>query len=89
MEEHHFRELEQGSGMSMKTDNTIIPRWPTKLKLRPGQEGAQEEFDILAASAHAGVERYVEWKRTAESSDSVPLRFFRSDFASGSVQYSR
>jgi hypothetical protein len=67
MEVHDFRRAEQAFRMSMNKKNTIIPQWPTKLKLRPGQEGAQEEFDILAASAHAGVERYVEWKRTPGS----------------------
>ena len=33
-----------------------------RLKLRPEQVGAKEEFAILLASSHSGAERYVEWK---------------------------
>ncbi len=36
-----------------------------QLKLKQGQEGAQEEFDGLLGSNLTGLERYVEWKRMA------------------------
>lgn len=48
--------------MAMKGHNTIVDPWPTRLKLYPGQPGAQEEFDNALASPFSGVERYVEWK---------------------------
>ena len=48
-------------GMRMKKTHTIIGKWPLRLKLRFGQPGAQEEFDILLPSSHSGAERYVEW----------------------------
>ena len=47
----------------VKEENTIIEKWPMRLKLSLPQPGAQEEFDILQASGHSGNERYVEWKR--------------------------
>jgi len=33
------------------------------LKLRPGHDGAEEEFRILLGSHLSGMEHYVEWKR--------------------------
>lgn len=50
----------------MKEKHTVIEKWPFRLKLRPGQPGAQEEFDRLLAGGVSGKERYVEWKRTYE-----------------------
>ena len=47
----------------MKVENTIIEKWPLRLKLSLPQPGVQEEFDTLQASGHSGGERYVEWKR--------------------------
>jgi len=38
-----------------------------QLKLQPGQEGAQEEFELIQASNWSGLERYVEWKRAERS----------------------
>ncbi|KAF4339369.1 hypothetical protein FBEOM_6783 [Fusarium beomiforme] len=46
----------------LKDQNTIIERWLTKPKLQLGQDGAQEEFYRLLASA-TGKEFYLEWKR--------------------------
>ncbi|KAI0850207.1 hypothetical protein F5Y00DRAFT_43671 [Daldinia vernicosa] len=59
----HFEDIERDLHVTMKEQNTIGDAWPTALKLRPGQEGAQEEFDDALASSYTGVERYVEWKR--------------------------
>lgn len=56
--------IEQYCGLAVKDRHTIVEEWPLRLKLRPNQVGAQEEFEILASSAHTGAERYVEWKRT-------------------------
>lgn len=65
MVEEKFKELEQKVSVTMKGKPTVIEPWPTALKLRLGQDGAQEEFDLLLASSFTGLERYVEWKRTA------------------------
>lgn len=46
-----------------KENNTIVEKWPTRVKLQIGQQGAQEEFDVLLGSNFSGMERYVEWKR--------------------------
>jgi hypothetical protein len=47
----------------MKDRHTFTEKWPCRLKLRPGQPGAQEEFDQRLADSSTGKERYVEWKR--------------------------
>ncbi|KAK2829922.1 hypothetical protein FQN49_007126 [Arthroderma sp. PD_2] len=52
-------------GAAVKEKHTIIEKWPYRLKLRPGQPGAQEEFDRCFGRATSGKERYVEWKRIA------------------------
>jgi hypothetical protein len=51
-------------GFAMKEKNTIIEKWPFRLKLQPGQPGAQEEFDQLLKGGVSGKEFYLEWKRT-------------------------
>lgn len=55
----------------MKEKHTIIEKWPFRLKLRPGQPGAQEEFDRLLRGDVSSKERYVEWKRTCVYEDEV------------------
>ncbi|KAK4207107.1 hypothetical protein QBC37DRAFT_456544 [Rhypophila decipiens] len=59
-----FDGLSTKLGVSEKECNTIVEKWPTRLKLRHGQDGAQEEFMVLLGSNFSGTERYVEWKRT-------------------------
>ncbi|KAK5687370.1 hypothetical protein LTS10_001508 [Elasticomyces elasticus] len=51
--------------MSPKIQHTIVEKWPLKLKLLPHQQGAKEEFMTLLQSPHQGIERYMEWQRTA------------------------
>ena len=63
MQDLGFAEMSRGVGLMVKEENTIIEKWPMRLKLSMPQPGAQEEFDILQASDHSGNERYVEWKR--------------------------
>jgi hypothetical protein len=65
MVKEKFKKLEQKAWVTMKKKPTVIESWPTALKPLPGQNGAQEEFDLLLASNFTGLERYVEWKRTA------------------------
>jgi hypothetical protein len=55
----------------VKEKHTVIEKWPFRLKLQPGQPGAQEEFDRLLAGGVTGKERYVEWKRIAVYEDEV------------------
>ena len=59
-----FSEMEEALGVAMKDKHTVIEKWPYQLKLRPGQPGAQEEFNRLVGGDLSGNERYVEWRRT-------------------------
>lgn len=65
MDLYRFKEIEELSGLKMKGHHTIIEQWPARLKLRHGEPGWKEEFDIAHSSAHSGSERYVEWVRSA------------------------
>lgn len=58
-----FYEVSDLLGAAIKETNTIIDKWPYRLNLRPGQPGAQEEFDRCLSGGTSGKERYVEWKR--------------------------
>ncbi|KAI0410710.1 hypothetical protein F5X98DRAFT_368641 [Xylaria grammica] len=62
LKELRLKEWADLLGMAIKDDHTIIEKWPYRLKLRPGQPGAQAEFDRLLASGVSGKERYVEWR---------------------------
>lgn len=55
-----FKECGLLTDMVMK-ENTIVEKWPMRLKKKAGQPGAQEEFDLLLGTGH-GNERYVEWQ---------------------------
>ncbi|KAJ5501693.1 hypothetical protein N7453_006510 [Penicillium expansum] len=50
--------------IAMKDLNTVVKAWPTKPILKPGQQGSQDEFNILLGSNFTCVERLVEWRRT-------------------------
>jgi len=52
-----------GAAMKDQEKQTIVPRWPFRLVLRPGQPGAQQEFDQLLAGGVSGKEHYLEWRR--------------------------
>jgi len=56
-----FDEIAKALGVVMKKRNTIVEAWPTALKLKPTDSGAQEEFKLLLASDFSGLERNVEW----------------------------
>ncbi|KAL8831439.1 MAG: hypothetical protein Q9170_005288 [Blastenia crenularia] len=49
------------AGLKMKKKNTVVEAWPMRLKKRPGENGAEDEFDRLTASSCSGAEHYVEW----------------------------
>ena len=50
-------------GVVVKKPHTIVDMWPARLKLQPGQPGAQKEFDVTFEAGLKGDERYMEWKR--------------------------
>lgn len=58
-------------GAAMKKKHTIVEEWPFRLKLQPGQAGAQEEFDRLLSGGVSGMESYVEWKRIYVYEDEI------------------
>ena len=63
MEHLDFRKVKRETGTEIKSTNTIIEKWPIRLKLRRGQHGSQEEFDSLIACPHDALNCYTEWKR--------------------------
>lgn len=63
MKKTGFEEAGKAMGVKMKEKHTVIEKWPFRLKLRPGQPGAQEEFDRSMREGISGKERYVEWKK--------------------------
>jgi hypothetical protein len=71
MKDFPFSEAAQLIGAAMKEKHTVIEKWLFRLKLRPGQPGAQEEFDRLLSGGVSGKERYVEWKRIRMYEDEV------------------
>ncbi|USW53875.1 hypothetical protein Slin15195_G071940 [Septoria linicola] len=58
-----FRKVERLTSMRIKQQHTVIEEWPTRLKLKYWQPGAQQEFDQAFGGAHKGMERYLEWKK--------------------------
>ncbi len=63
MKNMDFAAIETRCGLKMKAPHTIIDKWPTRLKLQPDQQGAQDEFNVVFSSSHRGMDRYVEWAR--------------------------
>lgn len=58
-----FAGVERRAGAKIKEDNDLVEKWRLRVKRKPGQEGAEEEFRMVLASSHTGCERYVEWVR--------------------------
>ncbi len=56
------------AGMDMCEANTVVEAWPTRMKKQHGEEGAQEEFDLILQSTSKGKERVVEWIRASPGS---------------------
>lgn len=57
-----FHQSEREHGLRRRPTNTIIERFPYRLKKAFGADGYEEEFDTLLASSLAGGETYVEWE---------------------------
>ncbi|KAI1376191.1 hypothetical protein F4677DRAFT_84451 [Hypoxylon crocopeplum] len=62
MKLYNFATIVELSGMEFKKKHTIIGKWPMRLKLKPHQKGAKEEFDLMLSSSVSGCERYMEWR---------------------------
>ncbi|KAI1779819.1 hypothetical protein F4818DRAFT_154522 [Hypoxylon cercidicola] len=62
MDLQNFAMLAELSGMEFKKKHTIIEPWPLRLKKKPYQKGAEEEFLTLLSSSMSGCERYMEWR---------------------------
>ncbi|RGP78863.1 set and mynd domain-containing 3 [Fusarium longipes] len=60
-----FSEFPRYIGVAIKEKNTIVEKWPFRLKLSPEQKGAKEEFDLMMRGGASGKELYLEWKRIA------------------------
>ena len=56
-----LEDLGKAVGLEMKSTNSIVEKWPMRLK----ENATQEEFDLLLGSNHTGAERYVEWRSVA------------------------
>jgi hypothetical protein len=63
MNNFRFSQVEQLFGVTMKRKNTVIEKWPFKMKLQYGQPGALEELIQLTDEVVLAKERYVEWRR--------------------------
>ena len=53
-----LEDLGKAAGLQMKSSNTIVEKWPMRLK----KNATQDEFDLLLGSNCTGSERYVEWR---------------------------
>jgi hypothetical protein len=62
MAQLNFDAIAKSIGVARKKHHIILEAWPTALKLKPTQIGAQEESKPLLASSYTGLERNVEWK---------------------------
>ncbi|KAK3356629.1 hypothetical protein B0T25DRAFT_565972 [Lasiosphaeria hispida] len=58
-QDYNFDNIPSELQVYEKERNNIVDKWPLRLKLQLGQEGAQEEFDVMLGSHFSRVERYV------------------------------
>lgn len=57
-----FERAMRETGLRMKSDNTIIPRWPYRLKTSSTHSVVQKDVEDLLASSLYGWELYIEWQ---------------------------
>jgi hypothetical protein len=60
---YEFGPLTARLGLEVKRENSVVERWPTRLKHKQEEAWSQHEFNILLGSDFSGLERYVEWRR--------------------------
>ena len=63
MRKMNFDQAADATDMAMVETNTVVEAWPTRLRKRPGEEGAQRAFELALRSDATGCERFVEWVR--------------------------
>ncbi|KAG5658031.1 hypothetical protein KAF25_006982, partial [Fusarium avenaceum] len=73
-----FPQVAKKAGAIIREENTIVEKWPFRLKLQPGQPGAQELFDRLMGGGVSGTERYVEWKTGPVTLDAPDMSWSRA-----------
>ncbi|CEI66053.1 hypothetical protein FVEN_g4536 [Fusarium venenatum] len=61
-----FSEFPRYIGVAMKEKQTIVEKWPYRLKLEPEQKGSKEAFDLLMRGGTSGKELYLEWRRSSD-----------------------
>ncbi|KAF0638218.1 hypothetical protein FPSE5266_00605 [Fusarium pseudograminearum] len=59
----NFSDFPQYMGVAIKEKHTIVEKWPHRLKRKPHQRGAKEDFDLSMRGGASGKELYLEWKR--------------------------
>ncbi|KAI0005763.1 hypothetical protein F4779DRAFT_597693 [Xylariaceae sp. FL0662B] len=59
----NFAAIEESTNMKMKTENTIVEKWPLMLKKKPGDDGCAEELIDHVSDGRVPWLRYVEWFR--------------------------
>lgn len=52
-------------GVTIKEKHTIVEKWPYRLKRKPHQRGAKEDFNLSMRGGASGKELYLEWKRVS------------------------
>lgn len=57
MEKIQIKSIEGVLRLKMKEPHTLVGKWPSRLKLRPGQPEAKEEIDMLLVTSLCGQER--------------------------------
>ncbi|KAF5234485.1 hypothetical protein FAUST_7573 [Fusarium austroamericanum] len=61
----NFSDFPQYMGVTIKEKHTIVEKWPYRLKRKPHQRGAKEDFDLSMRGGTSGKELYLEWKRVS------------------------
>lgn len=66
MQDNRFNEISDAIGLTIKDRNTIVDKWPTRIKRKTNEAGAKEEFHRLLSTENTCMERWVEWERVRE-----------------------
>jgi len=66
-------ELGDFVGAAMKEENTIVEKWPNRLKFDPATQEGKDEFHRRITSILGGEERYVEWVRAPRTRSMKPI----------------
>jgi hypothetical protein len=64
MKRWKFSMIELMAGATLKPDNSVVERWPQRLKLKYDEAGAREAFDVAMTSDVEGTNCFLEWQRS-------------------------